>query len=165
MVSEEEGKFLVKLAKESIKNYIVRRKIIDVPEDVPDTLKEDMGAFVTLNKDGMLRGCIGYSEPIKPLVNAVIDVAISAAVNDPRFPPVSLDELDDLEIEVSVLTKPEIIEVEKPEEYLDKIEIGMFSRLGLIQKMKSPASRLIFPSSNILKSETAVITVFPIPES
>ncbi|MEN6290901.1 MAG: AmmeMemoRadiSam system protein A, partial [Methanobacterium sp.] len=96
MVSEEEGKFLVKLAKESIKNYIVRRKIMDVPEDVPDTLKEDMGAFVTLNKNGMLRGCIGYSEPVKPLVNAVIDVAISAAVNDPRFPPVSLDEIDDL---------------------------------------------------------------------
>ena len=141
MVSGEEGKFLVKLAKESIKNYIVRRKVMDVPEDVPESLKENMGAFVTLNKNGMLRGCIGYSEPVKPLVNAVIDVAISAAVNDPRFPPVSLDEIDDLEIEVSILTKPEIIEVEKPEEYLDKIEIG---KDGLIIE-RGPYKGLLLP--------------------
>ena len=141
MVSEEEGKFLVKLAKESIENYVLRRKPMDVPENTPDSLKENMGAFVTLNKRGLLRGCIGYSEPVKPLVNAVIDVAISAAVNAPRFPPVIADELEDLEVEVSILTKPELIEVEKPEEYMDKIEIG---KDGLIME-RGPYKGLLLP--------------------
>jgi len=141
MVSEEEGKFLVKLAKNAIETYINERKIINVPEDTPDTLKENMGAFVTLNKQGLLRGCIGYPEPIKPLVNSVIEVAISAAVNDPRFSPVSITELDDLDFEVSVLTKPELIEVEKPEEYMDKIEIG---KDGLIIE-RGPYRGLLLP--------------------
>lgn len=124
MLSDEEGKFLVKLARESIETFIKERRKLEVPEDTPNTLKEEMGAFVTLNKEGLLRGCIGYPEPIAPLVNAVIDVAISAAVNDPRFSPVTEDELNDLAVEVSVLTKPELIEVKQPEEYIDKIKIG-----------------------------------------
>ena len=124
MLSEDEGKFLVKIAREAIETFIKDRKKIKVPENTPEVLKEDMGAFVTLNKDGLLRGCIGYPEPIAPLINAVIDVAISAAVNDPRFSPVKISEIDDLEVEVSVLTKPELIEVKRPEEYMDKIKIG-----------------------------------------
>jgi uncharacterized protein (TIGR00296 family) len=124
MLSEEEGKFLVKLAQEAIETFIKEKRKIEVPGDTPDILKEERGVFVTLNKDGLLRGCIGYPEPIEPLVNAVIDVAISAAVNDPRFSPVTVDELDDLELEVSVLTKPVLIEVKKPEEYINEIKIG-----------------------------------------
>ena len=124
MLSEEEGKFLIKLARNAIETFIKERKKLEVPENTSDTLKERMGAFVTLNKDGLLRGCIGYSEPIEPLVDAIIDVAISAAVNDPRFSPVTTSELEDLAIEVSVLTRPELIEVNKPEDYMDKIKIG-----------------------------------------
>lgn len=141
MLSEEEGKFLVKLARESIETFIKERRKLEVPEDTPTTLKEEMGAFVTLNKDGLLRGCIGYPEPIAPLVNAVIDVAISAAVNDPRFSPVSVDELNDLAVEVSVLTKPELIEVKQPEEYIDKIKIG---NDGLIIE-RGPYKGLLLP--------------------
>ena len=141
MLSEDEGKFLVKIARESIETFIKERKKVKVPENTPDTLKEEMGAFVTLNKNGLLRGCIGYPEPIAPLINAVIDVSISAAVNDPRFSPVKINELDDIEIEVSVLTKPEIIEVEKPEEYMDKIKVGVD---GLIIE-KGPYKGLLLP--------------------
>ena len=141
MLSEEEGKFLVKLARESIETFINKRKKLEVPENTPETLKEEMGAFVTLNKNSMLRGCIGYPEPIEPLVNAVIDVAISAAVNDPRFSPVTASELDDLRVEVSVLTKPELIEVNKPEEYMDKIKIG---EDGLILE-RGPYKGLLLP--------------------
>ncbi|MEN4029761.1 MAG: TIGR00296 family protein [Methanobacterium sp.] len=141
MLSEEEGKFLVKLAKNVIEAFINERKKLEVPEDTPDTLKEEMGVFVTLSKNGLLRGCIGYCEPIEPLVNAVIDVAISAAVNDPRFSPVKASELDDLEVEVSVLTKPELIEVKKPEEYMDKIKIG---EDGLIIE-RGPYKGLLLP--------------------
>lgn len=124
MLSEDDGKFLVKLAEEAIETFVKERKKINVPENTPNILKEEMGAFVTLNKDGMLRGCIGYPEPIAPLVNAVIDVAISAAVNDPRFSPINTSELKDIHVEVSVLTKPELIEIKRPEEYMDKINIG-----------------------------------------
>lgn len=124
MITSEEGEFLVKLAKNAIKTYLKDKIIIKVPENTPETLKEDMGAFVTLNKQEQLRGCIGYPEPIKPLVNSVIEVAISAAVQDPRFPPVSFHELDDIEVEVSVLTKPQIIQVAKPIEYPEKIKLG-----------------------------------------
>ncbi len=124
MLSEEEGKFLVKLAEDAIEAFVKEQKKINVPENTPDILKEEMGVFVTLNKDGILRGCIGYPEPINPLVNAVIDVAISAAVNDPRFSPINTNELKDIEVEVSVLTKPELVEVKSPEEYMDKIKVG-----------------------------------------
>jgi hypothetical protein len=141
MVSEEEGKFLVKLAREAIESYVKDKNWIDIPEDIPEILKEDMGVFVTLNKDGMLRGCIGYPEPIKPLINALVEVAVSAAVNDPRFPPVTQNELNDLEVEVSVLTKPELIEVKKPEEYMDKIKIG---EDGLIME-RGPYRGLLLP--------------------
>lgn len=124
MITKEEGEFLVKLARRSIESYLKDKKLIDVPIDTPDTLKEDMGAFVTLNSKGQLRGCIGYPEPEKPLVNVVLEVALSAAIQDPRFPPVTADELDDIEVEVSVLTKPELIEVESPSKYPKKIKVS-----------------------------------------
>lgn len=124
MISEAEGKFLVELARSSIQSYLKDKIILEMPEDTPDNLKEEMGAFVTLTSDGQLRGCIGYPEPIKPLVNTVMEVAISAALQDPRFPPVSPEELDDISVEVSVLTKPELVEVDKPSEYPEKISVG-----------------------------------------
>jgi uncharacterized protein len=124
MLKDEEGEFLVKLARSTIETYLNEKRIIEVPKNTPASLKEEMGAFVTLDRDGQLRGCIGIPEPIKPLVNAVIEVAISAAIQDPRFPPVKIGELEEIHLEVSVLTKPEIIEVDKPSEYPDKINVG-----------------------------------------
>jgi len=132
MISEEEGEFLVKLARKSIENYVREGKIIQVPDDVNPILREERGAFVTLHRNGDLRGCIGYPEPVKPLAQAVVEVAVSAATQDPRFPPVTLAELDQIQVEVSVLTKPELIEVQKPSQYLEKIEVG---RDGLIIEM------------------------------
>jgi uncharacterized protein (TIGR00296 family) len=132
MLSPEDGKFLVEIARKAIETYLKDSKVLKVPENIPNYLKENMGAFVTLNRREELRGCIGYPEPVKPLIDAVIDAAISAATRDPRFPEVSLAELDDLEVEVSVLTTPQLLEVEKPAEYLDKIKIG---EDGLIVEM------------------------------
>ena len=67
-------------------------------------LLENRGAFVTLHIRGRLRGCIGYIEGVKPLAEAIVDNALSAAFKDPRFAPVTADELPDLEIEISALT-------------------------------------------------------------
>lgn len=124
MLSQDEGEFLVKLARKAIEVYLNEKRVLNIPDDTPDTLKEDMGTFVTLNRGAELRGCIGYPEPVKPLVKAVIEVAISAATQDPRFPPVKPDEMKEITVEVSVLTKPRLLEVDKPLDYPEKIKIG-----------------------------------------
>ncbi len=132
-IKDEWGEFLVKLARKSIEEYLKSGKIIKPPKDTPEELWEKMGVFVTLNrydvpKQTALRGCIGFPLPTYPLVEATIKAAIYAAVEDPRFPPVTLDEMDNLIIEVSVLTPPEPIEG-PPEERPKKIKVG---RDGLI---------------------------------
>ena len=76
MISDVEGKFLVELARKSLETYIKEGKTIKVPDDISPKLEEERGAFVTLTRDGDLRGCIGYPEPAKPLAQAVIEVAI-----------------------------------------------------------------------------------------
>lgn len=124
MLTKKDGNYLIKTAKKAIDEYIINNIKIDVPKDCPQTLKEKLGVFVTLNKNQNLRGCIGYPEPIEPLINAVIDVSISAATADPRFPKLTEEELTEIEIEVTVLTKPEIIKVSDPIEYPKKITIG-----------------------------------------
>ena len=94
-------------------------------------LLEKRGVFVTIetHPSHELRGCIGYPLPIKELALAVVDCALSAAFEDPRFPPVEKNELAKLVIEVSVLSVPEQLSVKKPEEYLKRIKVG---RDGLI---------------------------------
>jgi AmmeMemoRadiSam system protein A len=74
--------------------------------ELPPRLKRDAGVFVTLKRDGALRGCIGDIEPRKPLYQAVLENGVNAAVNDYRFSPVSAPELEALEVEISVLTPP-----------------------------------------------------------
>jgi uncharacterized protein (TIGR00296 family) len=132
MISEMEGEFLVKLVRKTIETYIKDGTIIDDPKETPKNLKEDIGVFVTLYSRNQLRGCIGYPEPVKPLVQATIDVAIGAATQDPRFPPLNVNELADITVEVSVLTPPKSIEVSKSSEYLEKVTIGVD---GLIVEM------------------------------
>ncbi len=132
-ISLEEGIFLVKLARAAVEEYLKKHRRIHVPEGTPEKLMQPCGVFVTINKieNGQkdLRGCIGYPYPTNPLAEAVIDSAISSATSDPRFYPLSLDELDGVVFEVSVLTPPQLVEVEKPIDYPSKIKIG---RDGLI---------------------------------
>lgn len=124
MISNENGDYLVGIAKESILNYLENNQTLPIPSDCPEELKEKRGIFVTLNEDNQLRGCIGYPEPIKSAIQATIETAIAAATQDPRFLPVTLEEYPKLTLEVTVLTPPELINVKKPSQYLDEIEIG-----------------------------------------
>jgi len=87
-------------------------------------LNEDRGVFVTLHKKGVLRGCIGYPEPVMPLYKAVVNAAKGAAFGDPRFPIVSKDEMRDIKIEISVLSVPKIIVVSDSDEYPKNIVLG-----------------------------------------
>jgi hypothetical protein len=127
-LSLKEGEFLIRLARNTVKTYLETGKTVKAPENTPKKLFEQCGVFVTINslKNGVkkLRGCIGYPYPTSPLVEAVIDSAVSAATRDPRFYPLSLGELGTVVFEVSVLTPPEAVEVENPKEYLAKIKVG-----------------------------------------
>ncbi len=141
MISEENGQYLVEVAKNAISTYLETGRRPFIPEDCPEELKEELGVFVTLNKKHRLRGCIGYPEPVKSLIESTIDVAIAAAFDDPRFPELKKEEYNDLEFEVTVLTQPELIEIAHPDQYLKEIEIG---RDGLIIQ-KGYARGLLLP--------------------
>ena len=132
MITDRAGEYLVKIAKQAIEHYIETKEKLEIPDDYPIELDEKLGVFVTLNKNNTLRGCIGYAEPIEPAIKATIEVAIAAAFNDPRFSAVTKDEFPILDLEVTVLTKPEMIIVAHPEQYFDEIEIGTDGRI--IQK-------------------------------
>jgi uncharacterized protein len=121
LLSLEDGKILVKYVRHAIEKYF-SGKPLDMPE--MDKFKDKRGVFVTLNKFDELRGCVGFPEPVYPLNRAILESARAAAFKDPRFLPLEKDELDEITIEVSVLTQPELIEVEDPKQYFDKIEIG-----------------------------------------
>jgi hypothetical protein len=124
----KDGQFLVRLARKAVEKYLENGKVIPAPPDTSSKFMDHYGVFITLNSvrdnEKKLRGCIGFPYPTLPLVRAVIDSAINSATQDPRFPPVSYDELDSIVFEVSVLTPPQLIKVEKPTEYPSKIEVG-----------------------------------------
>jgi len=108
LLNSESRKTLLKIARDSINNYLETGTRMDV-ETTDEVLKSDMGAFVTLHEHGNLRGCIGHMAATGPLYLTVRDMAIAAAVEDHRFRPVTLREMDDIDIEISVLTPMEKI--------------------------------------------------------
>ncbi|MCX6641795.1 MAG: TIGR00296 family protein [Candidatus Bathyarchaeota archaeon] len=139
----EDGTYLVKLARRSIEAKFNGGEA-DI-SDAPEITRQVCGVFVTLSSvkgtGETLRGCIGYPTPIRPLVEAVREVAQAAAFEDPRFPELRRGELSITLIEVSVLTPPEIIKVVKPDQYPNMVRIGVD---GLIVK-KGFRSGLLLP--------------------
>jgi len=98
---------VVKLAKETVERYIRKGKT-PKPKKLTPEMRERAGVFVSLHKHGQLRGCIGTFEPEeKNVAEEIIANAISSSTGDPRFPPVTASELDDLEYNVDILTEPE----------------------------------------------------------
>jgi AmmeMemoRadiSam system protein A len=134
-LTEAEKNFLLKTARETIESHI---KGVDDPEPDPPAggLTEERGAFVTLQKGGELRGCIGTFSSDKPLYKTVEEMAVSAATKDPRFAPVIPVEVDALEIEISALTPlreiSDISEIEIGRHGIYIIE-GMYSGVLLPQ--------------------------------
>ena len=122
-ISDLDGKELVIMARTAVTELLKNNsKISDSKFDSKFDFKS--GVFVTLNKKNSLRGCIGYPIPVKRLSNGLMDAAIAAATEDPRFPPVSPNELDDITFEITVLTPPIEIKVNNPQEYLSIIKVG-----------------------------------------
>jgi len=105
-LTDEERKTLLRLARQSLEEGVCG---IAVPKELPDpapALMEPRGAFVTLRKQGQLRGCIGHVLTSEPLYKTVQECAAAAALADPRFAPVTPDEVPSLHIEISVLSAP-----------------------------------------------------------
>ena len=144
-LSDEDGKFLVELARKSVTEFLETTKRIRPPQNTPERLFERCGVFVTINKlvkgEQQLRGCIGYPYNTSPLVEAVIDSAVNASTQDPRFPPMLTGELEKSIFEVSVLTSPVLIETDNPKEYVSKFKVGDH---GLIVE-KGPFKGLLLP--------------------
>ncbi|MBU0549783.1 MAG: AmmeMemoRadiSam system protein B [Candidatus Omnitrophica bacterium] len=117
MLSEKQQKRLLGIARSSIEHYLKKGEKLEVNESDP-VLLETRGAFVTLHKLGELRGCIGNMVSQQPLYLTIRDMAVEAAVSDPRFSPVKEDELSGIEIEISVLSALE--KIDNP----DKLVLG-----------------------------------------
>lgn len=102
-IGKEERAYLLSLARSSIQRFL-DTGVVPLPRDFPHDLWRRQGAFVTLKKNGRLRGCIGYQQEDRPLAHVVSSMALQAAFNDRRFPPLEARELGQLEIEISALT-------------------------------------------------------------
>ncbi len=124
----------VEIAREALAKKLKRGLAPRPPQTLPDELLEPGAAFVSLKKRGVLRGCIGTVQPVrKNLAEEIVHNALSAGLNDPRFPPLTAEELDEITISVDVLTEPE--KIDDPSQ-LDPARYGVIvrreSRTGLL---------------------------------
>jgi len=137
-LTKEGGKLLIKVARESISAYL-NGEHYSAGDKIKKKFSEKRGAFVTLTIDGELRGCIGYTEALYPLWETISKAAEAAAFQDPRFPPLSREELSKAKVEVSVLTKPELMKG-KPDSYPKQIKVG---KHGLVVEKEGYAGLLL----------------------
>ncbi|EDY36615.1 conserved hypothetical protein TIGR00296 [Aciduliprofundum boonei T469] len=123
--SDEEGIFAVKTARKVVEDYLDGKKVL--PIEFPKSFEEKSGVFTTISiyPEHELRGCIGFPEPVYPLKKALVESALAAAFQDPRFPPLQKREIDNVVFEVSLLTPPEELKVKKKKELLNIIKIGV----------------------------------------
>jgi uncharacterized protein (TIGR00296 family) len=140
-LSDSDGTLLVKTARRVVTEFLSNGNRMKLESDLEEKFSFNSGVFVTLNNPNGLRGCIGFPMPEKKLSHAIIEGAIAAATEDPRFPSVKTNELNDIMFEVTVLTPPVEIDVSDPMEYLEKIKVG---RDGLIIR-HSFSSGLLLP--------------------
>jgi AmmeMemoRadiSam system protein A len=115
-LSETDGKNILELTRQAVVEAVTQKRLLrEIPEN--DLFEQHCGVFVTLHVAGKLRGCIGVIQPKEPLGENIVRCAFSAALEDPRFPPMQPEELPKLEIEVSLLSLLERIQPQQ-------IEIG-----------------------------------------
>jgi AmmeMemoRadiSam system protein A len=116
-LSDQEKSKLHEIARQSIASGLAGLRPQPL-KDLSGVLQEPRGAFVTLHSHGSLRGCIGLIEAVKPLAETIQEMAYSAAFSDPRFPPLTAEEFQDIDLEISVLTPLRQIK------NIDEIKVG-----------------------------------------
>ncbi|MEJ1399443.1 MAG: AmmeMemoRadiSam system protein A [Candidatus Sedimenticola sp. (ex Thyasira tokunagai)] len=125
-LSQAERQTLLKLAHKAILHGLQQGSPLKLDQtDYPESLQVTRATFVTLQRKGRLRGCIGHLEAIQPLVKDVSDNAFAAAFRDPRFPPLSAAELADLELHISVLTPSSPMTFTSEEDLLSQLQPGV----------------------------------------
>jgi len=125
-LSLSDRQYLLKFAREAIACHLRGEDSPSVDLDaLPESLSRDGACFVTLTKHGALRGCIGSLEARRALVLDVRENAVAAAFHDPRFPPMRLEELDDLHVEVSVLSSPQPLSYDDPDDLIAQLRPGV----------------------------------------
>ncbi len=125
-LNNAERRLLLDLADASIRHGLDEGSALSVrPEDNPERLRVQRATFVTLNRHGQLRGCIGHLEAIQSLVEDVAENAWSAAFRDPRFSPLTAAELDGLDIHISVLTPSAPMHFDSEADLLEQIRPGV----------------------------------------
>ena len=125
VLTDGDRKSLLLLARSVIEAELITGAKIKRPDHRSAALKENRGCFVTLHKNKILRGCIGTIEPVRSLALNVEENAINAAFKDPRFPPLKSDELSAIDIEISVLTVPKVLEFTDGEDLKKKLIPGV----------------------------------------
>jgi len=132
VVSKEDQALLLQLARNAIQAALRQGgKKLPAVGSLSPLLREKRGTFVTLWTED-LRGCIGFPYPVKPLAEAVQEAAVSAAFQDPRFPPLGAEELEGLEIEISVLTLPRPLEPSQVKVGVHGLIVSREDRSGLL---------------------------------
>lgn len=138
-ISDDDGTILVKMARTVVTKYLTNNtKIFD--HDFKEKFSFNAGVFVTINDKSGLRGCIGFPFAMKKLSDALTDAAISASTEDPRFPSITQNELNNLVFEVTVLSDAEEISTSSPEEIIQEVKIG---RDGLMIEKDSQSGLLL----------------------
>lgn len=123
--SDGEKRLLKDIAVEALREAVTKRRKLVVGLDYPKRLLSPGASFVTLTKGGQLRGCIGSLEAIRPLLEDVAHNAYSAALHDPRFNPVEVEELAAVELSISVLTEPQAVVAESEVQLLAALQPGI----------------------------------------
>ncbi len=188
-LSENELKEYVLIARTAVEKYVREGEVIDGSDFGINKLDPNCGLFVTLygrfNNKNELRGCIGHIVPNSEVPTSIIDIAIKAATQDPRFYPVKEHELRNIVFEVSFLSEPRIINTKEKYEYFNKIKIGrdgliLESNYGLgvllpqvavehkwnveqylvnlCAKTGAPSNSWLLPSSKIFRFETFIFS-------
>ena len=136
MLDDKEKKYLLSLARRSVRYYLENKKTLELEpgEVVSKKLTEDGACFVSIHLNGELRGCIGSLEAHRPLMQDVIENALSCAFEDPRFYPVDLPELEKVKFSISVLSEPKPLKVKDDKDLLKKLKPnkhGLIIRKGV----------------------------------
>jgi AmmeMemoRadiSam system protein A len=130
-LSEDDRRFALQIAREAVTEAVLHRRL---PDQIPKEgiFAERRGVFVTLHLRGRLQGCIGVTDPSEPLGDAIVRCAISAAMEDPRFTPVTATQLGELNVEISLLSALEPIDPEKIEIGRHGLLIALHAQRGLL---------------------------------
>ncbi|MFA5360462.1 MAG: AmmeMemoRadiSam system protein A [Candidatus Paceibacterota bacterium] len=138
IMNQQNKEYLLQLSRRTLEKYFQNKGILNVEEDdLDNSLKEKKGVFVTLWKNQSLRGCIGSLEGTKPIFEGVIENTLASALYDPRFSPLSKEELKDIKIEISIIEPLKKLPDFKKEkdllDYLDKNKPGLLIKKGIFQ--------------------------------